>query len=625
MARRVGVQRREGVALLTLGGAEEGSAEAGYDLALRQALALALDEAFATPDLRAIVLRAGAGGWPVARDPLSDFEPVSPSLATLCARLAEAPVPVVAVLSGQISGGGLALSQAAVLRLALASARFSSPEARLGLLAGAGTTVRLVRRAGAVQALEFLLSGKAIAAQAAMQLGLCDAVASEGTLETAALAEALKVAALETGAPLAPRETALANPGAALDALTEARARFAEGPLAKVAARLADVAEAALMLPLPAALDFEAVAFDDLAQAETSAALRAGSAARRAAGELAGIAPGEVARVTRVALWNPSDRQVLALIGRGLAVQVGCSTPERLQEMLTTVARAQEAAVAAGRVDAARRAADWARLDPVATPDAFGPADLLLAVPGSDAELAELRLARPEGTVLALSGALPRRGELGFERNRGLATVWATAPDLSAELPRLAAVLRADGALVVHARALMLRLEAIWFSAAERLVLAGAKPGAVDAALTAWGFPEGPFARIERLGEMRVAARLAASGIEVAPVLLKSAPPGALPPDAAEIVARMLAELAGAGAVALETGAAFRAGDIDLAAAAELGFPQLHGGPMFQADRIGALALRKRLRALAAEGAPAPSALLDRLIRDGRSFAELYG
>ncbi len=721
MARRVRLQRREGVALISLG---SGPAGAGFDAGLRAALDEALDGALdgaldaalgparpprpspvapapetetetapePAPDLKAIVLRAEPGGWPQARDPAQDYAsgPGGPDLGALCTRIAFAPVPVVAVLTGTISGGALALSQAAGLRLALASTRFVCPEFGLGLLPAAGALVRLVRRVGAVAALDFVLAGRAVQGEAAMALGLCDAVASEGTIETAALTEALRVAALGAAAPFAPREGALEAPGAALDALAAARPRLMQGPLAATAARLIEVAEAALLLPFDAALAFEAVAFQDLAAAPAAAALRYLAAAQQAGGQLAGLAAAApVPPVHRVGLWNQPDRLALALIGRGVTVRFGATDPAQLQAAVTAVAQAQEAAVQAGRVSAARRDADWARLDLVAQPAELGAADplaadLILATPADAGELAALRGSTPGPGVLALSAVAPRGAELGFARARGLALVWAAprpadgaakpvpepVPDpepdpqaVAERLRRLAAVLRAEGAVVVHGTGLAARLEAVFVMAAERAVLAGARPQAVDAALTEWGFGEGPFARLDRLGLGQTRARLAPFGFAPGPWLSWLAlegrdgraggagvfdypagaalgepmaeegavlaalrreagvAPQALP--AAEIVARVLAELAGAGAAALQQGAAHRASDLDLVAGAFLALAPHRGGPMFQADRGGLLALRKRLRALAEEGAPPPVRLLDVLIRNGRSFAEL--
>ncbi|KQB16846.1 hypothetical protein AP073_09460 [Rhodobacter capsulatus] len=487
------------MALVTLEGAATGPKDCGFDPALRRELDAALTEAFATPGLQAIVLRAGPGGWPCGIDPAEEYGPEQPVLAALCTQLSQASVPVVAVLSGTISGGALALSQAAGLRLALAATRFHCPEAGLNLLPAAGGTVRLVRRAGGA-ALEALLSGRVLDPAQAMTLGLCDAVASEGTIETAALTEALRVAALGPEAPFSPRDGALSNPGAALDALAAARARHPARADLPAVARIAEVAEAALLLPLAAALDVEAVAYDDLSRSEAAAALRHLARARAAEQTLAAAPTEGVAPVLRVALWNPSAAQTEALLRRGLSVQIGTTAPEALARLLTEIARAQEQAVAAGQLDPARRAADWARLDPVAAPEAFGPTDLVIAKPASLAERDLLRQALPAGAVLALSGTAPGPGELGIDRSQRLAAIWAATPERLADLPRLAAVLRAGGMRVIHARALALRLEAAWLCAADRCVLAGAAPQAVDAALTRWGFAEGPFARAARLG-----------------------------------------------------------------------------------------------------------------------------
>ncbi|PYF08616.1 3-hydroxyacyl-CoA dehydrogenase [Rhodobacter viridis] len=643
MARRVNVQRRDGVALVTLEGADEGPKGAGFDQPMRWALEAALTEAFETPGLQAIVLRAGDGGWPRALDPAEEYSAAKPTLGTLCTRLAQAEVPVVAVLSGTISGGVLALTQAAGLRLALASTRFHFPESALNLLPAAGGTVRLVRRVGGAVALEALLSGRVFRAEEAMPLGLCDAVASEGTIETAAQTEALRVAALGAEGPFSRRDGALSDPGGALDALAAARTRIPPRADLSAPTRIAQVAEAALLLPLPAALEFEAVAYADLVASETAAALRHLARAQTELQGLAGVPTEGIVPVSRVALWNPSAGRVIALLRRGLAVQIGTSDPARLPPLLTEIARAQEKAAAEGLLDPARREADWARLEPVSGPDAFGPTDLMIAAPTTPEERDTLRRFLPAGAVLALSGTAPGPDELGIDRSQRLAAIWAGTPGQTADLPRLAAVLRAGGMRVIHATAPALRLEAAYFMAADRTVLAGAAPQAVDAALTRWGFAEGPFARFERLGADLAGTRLLAAGRKPGPVLATLAvlggmaqaaePLAALRAEAgiaprsfseAEIVARILAELAALGIAALESRKAFRPGDIDLMAGAELGFPAHRGGPMFQADRIGPLALRKRLRALEAEGAPPTPALLDVLIRDGQSLAERF-
>jgi len=663
MARRVKLQRREGVARITLGGAEEAPIGGGFDADLRAGLAQALASAIEDPDTRAIVIRAGLGGWPRAADPITDYahEAGVPDLAELANRIADAPVPVIAALSGVISGGALALAQAARWRIAQAEARFSAPEFGLGVIPAAGGLVRLAQRSGALAAYEYLTAGVSISAADGMSLGLCDALTPAAGLKAAALGAAQ--AAAEGGAGL-PERPELAEGWRSLEGLARARQRMASGPLARVSARATEVVEAALLLPIEEALDFEAVAFEDLAGDELSLALRHGAAARRATLNLAGIPEGfRPMPVQRVALWNQPDRLALGLLARGLSVQVGASDTARLEAALKTVAEAQVAAEAAGRISAARREAEWARIEPVGTVQGFVETDFMLATPRPE-EVPDLRAALPEGAVLAIEGAEPLESELGFVRRQGLVTISAGAPSgQETRLLRLAALLQRDGSIVVHGRGLVARLEAALISAAERAVLAGATPLAVDRALVGWGFGEGPFARLDRIGLEATEARMAAAGqvpgaylawlgiegrtgraatglgvydyrsgegpqvpsdeAEVLTVLRAEA--GITPRrlGASEIVARILAEMAGAGAAALQTKQAHRASDLDLVALLALGFPPYRGGPMFQADRMGLLAVRKRLRALGAEGASAPVTLWDVLIRNGRHFADL--
>ena len=91
-----------------------------------------------------------------------------------------------------------------------------------------------------------------------------------------------------------------------------------------------------------------------------------------------------------------------------------------------------------------------------------------------------------------------------------------------------------------------------------------------------------------------------------------------------EILKRCLYQLVNVGAQILDEGMALRALDIDVIYIAGYGFPAYRGGPMFWADSIGldeVLAkIRKFHEELGEEWRPAP--LLERLVRDGKSFAE---
>lgn len=93
----------------------------------------------------------------------------------------------------------------------------------------------------------------------------------------------------------------------------------------------------------------------------------------------------------------------------------------------------------------------------------------------------------------------------------------------------------------------------------------------------------------------------------------------------AEIVKRCLYGMINEGAKLLEQGIALRPGDIDITYLTGYGFPAHQGGPMFLADRIGLPRVLADIERLHAEYGfwwqPAP--LLQKLVREGKNFADL--
>lgn len=91
-------------------------------------------------------------------------------------RLEKLPVPVVAAINGAALGGGYEICLACNYRIASreAAVQVGLPEVSLGLLPGAGGIVRLVNLLGLETALPYLLEGKKLAAEAALQAGLVD-------------------------------------------------------------------------------------------------------------------------------------------------------------------------------------------------------------------------------------------------------------------------------------------------------------------------------------------------------------------------------------------------------------------------------------------------------------------
>jgi enoyl-CoA hydratase/carnithine racemase len=137
-------------------------------------------------------------------------------------RLFATTKPVVAAIQGAAVGGGLGLALACDFRVAGPRARFAASFSRLGFHHGFGLTVTLPRLVGHQAALDLLYSGRAVRADEAHALGLCDEIATgEDELRAAAVARAERIAA---SAPLAVQSIRSTMSGSALGAIRDALA-----------------------------------------------------------------------------------------------------------------------------------------------------------------------------------------------------------------------------------------------------------------------------------------------------------------------------------------------------------------------------------------------------------------
>ena len=93
-------------------------------------------------------------------------------------------IPTVAAIHGDCLGGGLELALAATARIAADTpkTKLGLPEVMLGLLPGAGGTVRLPKLIGLDEALPLILQGKNVRPSKALKLGLVDEVVPKGQL-----------------------------------------------------------------------------------------------------------------------------------------------------------------------------------------------------------------------------------------------------------------------------------------------------------------------------------------------------------------------------------------------------------------------------------------------------------
>jgi enoyl-CoA hydratase len=94
------------------------------------------------------------------------------SIQRLYARIERLPQVTLAEIGGAAMGGGLELALACDLRIAAAEAKVGLPEARLGLIPGAGGTQRLTRLCGPALASRLILGAEVLDGAAAAALGV---------------------------------------------------------------------------------------------------------------------------------------------------------------------------------------------------------------------------------------------------------------------------------------------------------------------------------------------------------------------------------------------------------------------------------------------------------------------
>lgn len=272
--------------------------------AVRQVLADAVASTEQNADVKAVVLKC-AGATFVAGADIREFgkPPLEPHLPDVLVQIENATKPWVAAVHGSALGGGLELAMACHYRIATPQARLGLPEVTLGLIPGAGGTVRLPRLVSAETALDMVAGGKSITAPKALEAGLIDEMSKDDLAEDA-LAFAARVVTCKRHVPTLDRPLNMPKDRVQFDqqaATIRKKARGQTSPSIAITA-----IKNALSMPAAEALAAERVAFLTLKNDPQSTALRHIFFAERA-----------TARIDRIKDMSPGDITQLGIVGGG--------------------------------------------------------------------------------------------------------------------------------------------------------------------------------------------------------------------------------------------------------------------------------------------------------------------
>jgi len=226
------VERREPLLIVTINRAEARNAVNGPTAA---ALAEAF-RAFEADDALRVAILSGVGGQFCAGADLKAVAGGSTAQANRIAPEGDGPMgpsrlqltkPVIAAVSGYCVAGGLELALWCDLRVADTTAVFGVFCRRFGVPLIDGGTVRLPRLIGMSRAMDLILTGRPVAADEALQMGLANRVVPAGEALATAEQLALQIAAFPQTCLRGDRQSAYEQWG--LDEAAAIRNEFAHG------------------------------------------------------------------------------------------------------------------------------------------------------------------------------------------------------------------------------------------------------------------------------------------------------------------------------------------------------------------------------------------------------------
>ncbi|MEO3998257.1 3-hydroxyacyl-CoA dehydrogenase NAD-binding domain-containing protein [Mesorhizobium sp. CAU 1732] len=523
MSDYVTVTHEDGITVLTL----DNPPVNALSLRLREPLYKALEAARDDASVSAIVV-ACAGRTFISGADISEFgTPAalqSPSLRNICALLESLPKPAIAAIHGTAFGGGLELALSCHYRVADKTAKVGLPEVKLGLLPGAGGTVRLPRLVGPEKAVQMIVSGNPIGMAQALESGVVDAIA-DGDLTAFAVAFAKqKVAEGGPHVPVRDRDEKLAparaDPSSFEAAVKEAtkKTRGLEAPLACAAS-----VRNAVNLPFDEALTKEREIFITLVGGVQSRAQRHLFFAEREAAKVPGIGkevtPRTIAKVGVIGAGTMGGGIAMSFVNGGVPVTILEMSDEALDRGFATIEKNYAISAQRGSIsedEKGKRLARFSRTTDYADladcdliieavfeemsvkREVFGKLDTI-AKPGAilasntsylDIDEIAASTSRPQD-VLGLHFFSPANVMRLLEIVRGAKTapdVLLSALGIAKKIGKVPVVVGVCHGFVGN------RMLGARSAEGEDLLLEGASPEQIDKVFTDFGWPMGPFA-----------------------------------------------------------------------------------------------------------------------------------
>ena len=493
-----------------------------------------VDEAEKDDSIQAIVL-IGAGRTFIAGADIREFAKVragkterGDGLHPLLFRLEDCPKPIVAAIHGTAFGGGLEVAMACHYRVAIASAQVGQPEIKLGIIPGAGGTLRLPRLAGVAKAAEMCALGEPIRAQDAFDHHVVDRIVdgdSQEDLLRGAVAFTGELASLEGPPPkVRERDGNLGDDETNAPIFVAIRERARKKRRGEMAPQKAiDSVEAATRMPFEDARALTAKLFMECLQSPQSEALIHVFFGERTVRKIPGIAKDtptrKISRAAIVGAGTMGGGIAMVYANAGIPVLLKEASEEALEKGLERIRANYDRSAARGRITPEFVNERMHLIEPTMTYDAFEQADIVIEAVFENMELKKEvfreigRVARPDAVLASNTSTLdideiaavtndPTRvvGHHFFSpanvmRLLEIVRGQATSPEILATSMALARRLSKVGVLAGNCHGFIgNRMFEPYVREAQFLVEEGVAITAVDGALEEFGMAMGPLA-----------------------------------------------------------------------------------------------------------------------------------